>query len=47
MEGKDTLDPFKQLEYEFNEKYYSTQIKYYIGLHYANDSNYKEAFLIL
>ena len=26
---------------------YSTYIKYYIGLHYANDRAYQEAYLIL
>ena len=40
------MDPFKQLEYEFAEKFYNTQIKYYIGLHYANDNNYQGAYLI-
>ncbi|CDW82493.1 signal recognition particle 68 kda protein [Stylonychia lemnae] len=44
---KDTIDPFKQLEYDFYEKLYNTQIKYYIGLHYANERSYQEAFLIL
>lgn len=44
---KDQLDPFKQLEYEFAERFYTTQIKYYIGLHYANERNYQEAYLIL
>jgi hypothetical protein len=40
------MDPFKQLEYEFAERFYNTQIKYYIGLHYANDNSYQEAYLI-
>jgi hypothetical protein len=44
---KDNLDPFKQLEYEFYERLYNTQIKYFIGLHYANERSYKEAYLIL
>jgi hypothetical protein len=44
---KDSMDPFKQLEYEFAEKFYNTQIKYYIGLHYANDNSYQEAYQIL
>jgi hypothetical protein len=44
---KDSIDPFRQLEYEFYEKLYNTLIKYYIGLHYANERNYKEAYLIL
>ena len=37
---KEQMDPVKQLEYEFYEKLYNTQIKYYIGLHYANDRRY-------
>jgi hypothetical protein len=37
---KDTIDPFRQLEYELYEMLYNTQIKYYIGLHYANDRIY-------
>ena len=44
---KDTLDPYKQLEFEFYETLYNTYIKYYIGLHYANERSYQEAFLIL
>jgi hypothetical protein len=44
---KDTIDPFKQLEYDFSEKFYNTQIRYYIGLHYANERRYEEAYLIL
>ena len=43
---KDTMDPFKQLEYEFAERFYNTQIKYYIGLHYANENSYQEAYMI-
>ena len=37
---KDTLDPYKQLEFEFYETLYNTYIKYYIGLHYANERSY-------
>lgn len=37
---KDQMDPFKHQEYEFYEKLYSTQIKYYIGLHYVNEKSY-------
>lgn len=37
---KESLDPFKQLEYEFYEKYFNSQIWFYIGLHYANEKNY-------
>jgi len=37
---KDQIDPFKQLEHDFYDKLYNTQIKYYIGLHYANDRSY-------
>lgn len=44
---KEQIDPYKQMEYEFKERLYNTHIKYYIGLHYANDRNYQEAFLIL
>jgi hypothetical protein len=44
---KESMDPMKQLEYEFYEKLYNTQIKYYIGLHYANERQYQEAYLIL
>lgn len=41
------VDPLRLMEYEFYEKLYTTQIKYYIGLHYANDKHYHEAYLIL
>lgn len=44
---KDSLDPFKALEYEFYESLYNTHIKYYVGLHYANDRSYQDAFLVL
>lgn len=44
---KDSLDPFKQLEYEFYERYYQAEIKYYLGLHYSNERKYAEALLIL
>lgn len=44
---KDQIDPFKQLEYEFYDKLYNTLIKYYIGLHYANERSYQEAYIIL
>lgn len=44
---KEQMDPYKQLEYEFFERLYNTHIKYYIGLHYTNERNYQEAFLIL
>jgi hypothetical protein len=44
---KDVLDPFKQQEYDFTDRFFSTQIKYYIGLHYANERRYEEAYLIL
>jgi len=44
---KESIDPFKQLEFDFTEKFYSVQIKYYIGLHYANENQYEEAYLIL
>ena len=43
---KESLDPFKQLEYDFIEKFYTTQIKYYIGMHYTNERQYEEAYLI-
>ena len=43
---KESLDPFKQLEYDFIEKFYTTQIKYFIGLHYTNERQYEEAYLI-
>jgi len=26
---------FKQLEYEFYDRYYAAEIKYYLGLHYS------------
>jgi hypothetical protein len=32
---KDALDPFKALEYEFSERLCQTQIRFFIGLHYA------------
>ena len=41
------MDPYKQLEYEFFDRLYNTHIKYYIGLHYSNERNYEEAYLIL
>ena len=44
---KEVLDPFKQLEFEFYERYYSAEIKYYLGLHYSNEKKYAEALLIL
>ena len=44
---KDTLDPFKALEYEFCDRLYNTQIRYFIGLHYLNERAYNEAFLVL
>lgn len=44
---KDALDPFRALEYEFSERLCSTQIKFFIGLHYANERNFKEALLVL
>ena len=44
---KDLLDPMKSLEYEFYEKYYGAEIKYYLGLHYSNEKKYGEALLIL
>ena len=44
---KDQMDPYKQLEYEFFDRLYNTHIKYYIGLHYSNERNYEEAYLIL
>lgn len=44
---KDNIEPLKQLEYDFTERFYSTQIKYYIGLHYANENSYQDAYLIL
>jgi RNA-binding signal recognition particle 68 len=37
---KETLDPFRALEYEFYESLYNTHVKYYIGLHYANEKSY-------
>jgi len=44
---RETLDPIKQLEYEFYDRFYSAQIKYYLGLHYSNERKYAEALLIL
>jgi len=44
---KDTLDPFRALEYEFSERLCTTQIRYFIGLHYVNEKAYKEALLVL
>ena len=44
---KDSLDPIKQLEFEFYERYYQAEIKYYLGLHYSNERKYAEALLIL
>lgn len=44
---KDSIDSLKQLEYEFYEQFYNTLMQYYIGLHYANDRSYTEAYMIL
>lgn len=45
---KDSIDPLKQLEYEFYERVYLTHIKYYIGLHYyLTEHKYTEAQLVL
>lgn len=44
---KDALDPFRALEYEFNERLCTTQIRYFIGLHYVNERAYSEALLVL
>ena len=44
---KDALDPFKALEYEFSERLCQTQIRFFIGLHYANEKQYAEALLVL
>ncbi len=44
---KDALDPFRALEYEFSERLCTTQIRFFIGLHYANERAYKEALLVL
>ena len=44
---KDALDPFKALEYEFSERLCNTQIRFFIGLHYANERGYQEALLVL
>jgi hypothetical protein len=41
------LDPFRALEYEFSERLCTTQIRFFIGLHYANERAYKEALLVL
>lgn len=35
------------LGYEFTEMFYNTLIKYYIGLHYANENSFEEAYAIL
>jgi hypothetical protein len=45
--GASQLDSFKVLGYEFTEMFYNTLIKYYIGLHYANENSFEEAFAIL
>lgn len=37
---KDAMDPFRQIEYEFNQKAWNCYIKYYIALHYANEKKY-------
>lgn len=44
---KDALDPFKALEYEFSERLCTTQIRFFIGLHYANEKAYSEALMVL
>ena len=44
---KDALDPFKALEYEFSERLCTTQIRFFIGLHYANEKQYGEGLLVL
>jgi len=37
----------KALEYEFSERLCQTQIRFFIGLHYANEKQYAEALLVL
>jgi hypothetical protein len=44
---KDAMDPLRALEYEFSERLCTTQIRFFIGLHYANDRQYREALLVL
>jgi len=44
---KDALDPAKAMEIEFQEKLYSTYIRYYIALHYANEKKYQECYVLL
>ncbi len=41
------MDPLRALEYEFSERLCTTQIRFFIGLHYANERQYREALLVL
>ena len=41
------MDPFKALEYEFSERLCTTQIRFFIGLHYVNEKAYREGMLVL
>jgi hypothetical protein len=41
------MDPLRSLEYEFSERLINTQIRFFIGLHYANERAYQEALLVL
>jgi hypothetical protein len=40
---KDQMDPMKQVEYEFTDKYYNVKMVYYVALDYANEKKYPDA----
>lgn len=41
---KEQLDPVKQLEFDFLEKAYLVQMLFHVGLDYANEKKYSEAY---
>ena len=47
LEKDSAVDPLRALEYEFSERLCTTQIRFFIGLHYANERQYREALLVL
>ena len=44
---KEAIDPFKQMEYELNEKSFATYMKFNIALHYCIAKKYQEAYVVL
>lgn len=44
---KDSMDPASILQNEFFEKYLSTQIQYFVALHYVSENSIKQALVVL